>query len=558
MDYLRLIKDKEEEEASLYTRMQTDSDLLYLRKYVMLDTHKHRVPDLINVTLNKPAVFAANVLSSLGGTSQQTVVECAKESFDTHYIEEFQEAALNAANLRLQKRGDPLLNPFADTQLCIRGRTARRVLFRMEDDVLIPDIANWDGRYIRYEMGLGGPVWGANKTTRSKYKVMSDYDYEPKGKTAEVIDVWDDEHNEVWIDGKIRLEQGHDFGYCPIVIECVPLGYGDILLDTNRIEHVGESIFFLIRDIIPELNRLVTILQTLNMKAVKAPVKHKMKDGRTADPGEYEDIMASGSITAVDPEGDITPIDYGDAKQSAQMVYGMLDKAMQEGSVSSVELGNLQFPLSAVALVEIGEGQDRVFLPRLQTKALLNQATAEMFTQQVIEIGGTVELGTPGHKRKFNTSKLEGEYETTYKYFVKSPKIDIARMSVAQAAERYYDYETILTDILQVEDPKEIVQKRYAQLAEQVDVNTANPILIHRIILSLLDRAEDGDDNAAREAKMMTTAMMVRGAMPLGPASTTMTGGSTGPNNTQPIVPLLGAGGQVGGLPAPTTAPVGG
>ncbi len=549
-DYIRLIRDKEEEQFTLDARMQTDSDLLYLRKYVLMDTHAHKVPDLINVTLNKAAVFAANVLSSLGGTSEQTVVLAANESFDTHYIEEFQEAAYNMANARLQKAGKPLLNPFADTQLCIRGRTARRVLFRMEDDVPIPDIAAWDGRYIRYEMGETGPLWAAYKTTRSRAVIQSEYNHEIKGKTAEVIDCWDEDHNEVWIGGKKILEQEHDYGYTPVVIQVVSLGYGDQILDANRIEHEGESIFFLIRDILPELNRLITILQTLNMKLTKPPVKHKMKEGRQADPGEYEDIMASGSITATDPEGDIAPIDYGDAKQAAQMVYTLLEKAIQEGSVTSIELGNLQFPLSAVALVEIGEGQDRVFLPRLQAKALLNQATAEMFTKQVMQIGGTIELGTPGHKRKFNTKKLEGEYETTYKYFVKSPKTDIARMSIAAQAEKYYDPETILTDILQVEDPKLIMQRRYSHLAEVIDPN----ILRHRIIMNLLELAEKGDENAAREAKLMTLGM---GAPPIAgnapPAGTTMTGGSTGPGNTQPLVPLLGKGGQVGGLPAPVS-----
>lgn len=551
IDYIRLIKEKEEEEASLYKRMQVDSDMLYLKKYVMRDTHAHKVPDIINVTLNKPAVFAANVLSSLGGTSQQTVVEAGKESFDGHYVEEFQDAAYNAANARLQRRGFPLLNPFADTQLCLRGRTARRVLFRMEDDVLIPDIATWDGRYIRYEMGEKGPIWCAYKTTRSKALIEEYYHFEIKGKTAEVVDIWDDEHNEVWIEGKKRLEQEHSYGYTPIVIQTVPLGYGDILLDTNRIEHVGESIFFLIRDIIPELDRLVTILQTLNMKAIKPPTQYPNKDGKDAEPPEYDEAMSMGAITSVDLQGGLKPVDYGDAKQAAQMIYGILEKAEQEGSVSSIELGNLQFPLSAVALVEIGEGQDRVFLPRLQTKALLNQQTAEMFTKQVIEIGGTVELGTPGHKRKFVTHKLEGEYETTYKYFVKSPKTDIARMSVAAAAKEFYDFETILTDILQVEDPKLIMQRRYSQLAETIDLNTANPVLIHRVILNLLDLAEKGDDNAAREARMMTIAMAARGVMPTGPASTTLTGGSTTAENTQPLVPLLGAGSQVGGLPAP-------
>ncbi len=542
MDYLRLIKEKEEEQASLDKRMQGDSDLVYLVPYVMRDPKNHRVPDLINMTLNKPAVFASHVISSLGGVGQQTEVVSSKEGWDGHYIEEFQDYAYNAANQRLQKAGKPLLNPFADIQLCLRGRTARRVTFQLEDDGVKAEITPWDGRYIRYEMGETGTEWAAYKTMRSRATILREWNIDIKGKTAEVIDVWDDIHNEVWIEGKIRHEQEHYYGYCPVVVMSVSLGYGDCLLDANRIEHEGESIFFLIRGIIPELNRLVTILQTLNMKAVKPPMQNKSKEGKTADPGEYEEVMASGSITSTDESGGLVPIEYGDAKNAANMVYGLLEKAIQDGSVTSIDLGNLQFPLSAVALVEIGEGQDRVFLPRLQAKALLNQATAEMFTDQCIKMGGNIQIGTKGHKRTFSTKKLEGEYETTYKYFTKSPKLDIARMSVAQAAERWYDEETILTDVLHVEDPQKIIERRYSKLAEVIDPN----ILRHRIIMNQLKLAEDGDENAAVEAKMLAMGLQVGPQ----PASTTRTGGSTKSTNTQPIVPLLGAGGAVGGIPS--------
>ncbi len=540
MDYLEAVKLKEEEESLLYARMKQDTNLLYLAKYVIRDSKKMAVPDVINMTLNRPAVFAANVISSLGGTSQQTVVEAQKDSVDTHFIEEFQDAVYNAANTRLQKLKIQALNPFADIQLCIRGRTGRRVLCRDEEGILVPDIMPWDGRYVTYETGVDGLGWAAYKTTRTKARIEAEYGVLVNGKTGEVLDVWDTEHNEVWIDGKLQVDQAHPYGYTPVVIEGVSLGYGSALLDLDRIEHEHESIFFLIRDIIPEMNRLVTILQTLNMLAIKPPIKQKMKDGRTATPSDYDDVMSMGANTAIDAEGDIGPIDYGDAKEAAQMVYGILEKALQQGSMTDIDLGNLQFPLSAVALVEIGQGRDQVFLPRLQSKALLNQATAEMFTKQVLAIGGTIELGTPGHKRKFNTGKLEGEYGTTYKYFTKDQKSDIARMSIAEAASKWYPRKHIYTEVLQVEDPDGMEQDWYAQLAEQMSPN----VMRHRIIEHLLERAEkEGDENAAREAKMLAAEIgqTVEGAM---------TGNLSAP---QPIVPLMPKSGQVEAIPSSAT-----
>ena len=97
----------------------------------------------------------------------------------------------------------------------------------------------------------------------------------------------------------------------------------------------------------------------------------------------------------------------------------MLDKAMQEGSLSAFDLGTFSQPMSAIALIEIGEGRDQVFAPRLGARGMMNQQMADMIIEQVSQIGGSVELGTKGHKRTFETSMLEGEYETHYQYFVK-------------------------------------------------------------------------------------------------------------------------------------------
>ena len=543
-DYLTLVKDKKQELSLLHARMQADSNLAYLQKYVLKDAQGARVPDIINVTLNRPAIFAANVISALGGASQQTIVESDNKQVDSNEIEQFQEAAFAAADALLMKMpGQAMLHPFADAQLCLRGRAARRVLFRVENGGLKPDIMPWDSRYTYYEAGGDGILWAAHETRRSRTRIQAEYGIVVSGKDAEVLDVWDDVHNEVWIEGKKQVEQGHSYGETPVVVQVVSLGYGNILMDSGRVEREGESIFFLVRDIVPELNRLASILQTLNMKAVKPPAVENRKGG--GEPGEYEERLGMASITGLDVGEGIATINYGDAKRSAEMLYQIIEKAMQAGSLTDVDLGNLQFPLSAVALVELGEGRDQVFIPRLQAKALLNRATAEMFTRQVIQIGGTVKLGTPGHKRSFSARKLGGEYETTYKYFTKSPKIDIARMSVAEAAMPFFDKETILRDILMVEDWQGAMRKYYYYMAEKVD-----PLVLrHRIIMAMLDLAEAGDENAAREAKLMAASM----GMTLAQVRAGQLPKPSEPEpgrSERPLVPLLGQGGQVGGIPS--------
>jgi len=445
-------------------------------------------------------VFAANVISALGTASEQGIVETENKGIDTKYVEDFQKAAFTSANARLQRQGKLPLNPFLDEQACIRGGAAARCIFRMKDGVLIPDITPWDTRFVTYEMGETGLDYAAYHTTRTKDKIEAEYGIVIVAKEAKVLDVWDAEHNEVWVDEEKVLEQQHSFGFTPVVVQLVSLG--SMLADQDALQHHGESIFFLIRDVIPELNRLVSILQTLNMKAVKPPMKYKTEAGAQATPPEYEDATSMGAITSVDE--DIAPIDYGDAKRSAQMALALFDTALQEGSVSSADLGMIGSPpASGVRALIAGENRDQIYTPRLNLKAEMKKGLAEMFTQQVIQIGGSVELGTLGHKRNFETRKLEGEYETTYKYIVKSAALDAGRASLAAAYGDMIPKKAKREEILLRDDPDgDDRQSRWEEIERIVPA-----IKINRDIRALFEMAEMGDKNAELEAEIASNFM---------------------------------------------------
>ena len=554
LDYPKLIKEQDEELSELDARMQTDSDLLHLTPYIMrsapdINGKRHAIPNIINTTLNKPAVFGANVVSALGAVKEQIIIESKDPNFDTHKAEEFLEAVFKAANNRLLNRGFALLNPFADAQLCFRGRTARRILIREEEGILIPDIMPWDGRYVRYKIGDDGLEWAALKLLRSKREIEQDYGIVITEAQGTILDVWDKEHNEVWVDnkrvsigkdGKPRKEK-HNYGFVPVVLQTVPLGYGNILMDEGRLKDEGESIFFLIRDIIPQLNMLVSILATLNFLTVKKPIQFPSSGGTIAEPPEYDKVMRPGSATSVEPGNLIQTIDFGDAIRATDLLNQRLEKGLQEGSYTDIDIGNVRQPFSAVALITIGESRDQIYLPRLASKELLNEATAEMIRKQCQQIGGTLRFGEEGSNQKFSSAILNGEYRISYKYFIKDPKRDIARMAQAQQAKEWYPRKYIYSEVLQVEDPDGLERDLYSELAPQVDPN----ILKHRIIMSLLDKADEGDENAAREAKIMAMGMglsieqMRAGIMPQIPEIATP---------AEEAVPLLPEGGRVGGL----------
>jgi len=545
-DYPKLIKEQDEELSELDARMQTDADLLYLVPYIMqslpdIEGKRHTIPDIINTTLNKPAIFGANVVSALGSVKEQIIIESEDPDFDTHEVEQFFETVFAAANRRLMERGFALLNPFADAQLCFRGRTARRILVREEKGLLVPDITLWDGRYVRHKSGDSGLEWAALKMRRSKREIEQDYGIVITENQGIVLDIWDKEHNEVWVDTKQVKEQEHSYEFVPVVLEIVPLGYGNMLLDKGRLKNEGESIFFLIRDIVPQLNMLVSILATLNFLTVKKPIQTPSGQGVTAEPPEYDKAMKPGSSTSVEPGNLIQTIEFGDAIRATDLLNQKLEKALQEGSYTDIDIGNVRQPFSAVALITIGESRDQTYLPRLASKELLNKASAEMVRKQCQAIGGTLRFGEEGDNKSFSSAILDKQFHIGYKYFIKDPKRDIARMAQAGQAKEWYPRKYIYSEVLQVEDPDGLERDWYSELAAQIDPN----ILKHRIIMSLLAKADEGDENAAREAMIMAMGMgvsieqMKAGVMPEIPEMAT-------PGES--IVPLLPEGGRTGGI----------
>jgi len=472
------------------------------------------------------------------------IVEFEDKNLDTAYIEDFIKAAMLAANNRLTRQGRFPINPFIDQQMCWRGRAAVRCLFRVADGVLIPDISLWDSRFTYYEMGQDGLGWGAFEGYRTKDLILAEYPKaNVKGKSGLVLDAWDKKINRVYVDGEKVKEQTNPYDYPPVVTQVVPMG--SMLADDDEIKNRGESIFFLIRDLIPELNRLVSIMQSLNLKALDNALLWKTKDGAGQLP-DYEKLTKPGSITKAEIGGGDEPVSYGELKREAYLLHQIIEQRIRWGTMEVVGVGDLPGPLSAVALIEIGEGRDQVFLPRLSARGLLKQQLADMIIDQVLKSGeSSVEIGTRGHKRSFQTSKLKGEYEIQYKYFIKSPKVDVARFSMAAAAGDLIPDKAKRRDILQREDPEEDERQLRWEEAERL----SPAVKIDRTIRGLLELAKRGDKSAELEAEMLSAEMGVSLKQML-EGNTSQVPKPEEAQKPQPLLPMFGGGGSSGRKPA--------
>ena len=508
MDYKKAFDNKKGEFAELHARMDTDADLVNLSAYTLKDINGKAVPRSISVTLNDPAIFAANVESSLGNAVEQVVVESEDKKLDTTYIEDAIRAIFASADYRLSRQGKFPLNPIFDQYMCRRGRGAARCLFRIDSKTgeFIPDITPWDTRYVYYAMGTEGLAWAAYETTRNKDDIEAEYpDVKIKGTSAQVIDLWTPDHNEVYIDGKKQFEQPHNFGVTPVCIQVVPLG--SMLVEKNTRKYEGESIFFLIRDLVPELERLVSLIQSLNQKELDHALLWKSSEGKAAKPPEYKDLDTPGVITPTEIQGGAEPVNFGQLKQQAWLVHSIMQTRVEKGSLSSFDLGTFTQPMSAVALIQIGEGRDQVFLPRLGARGLLKQQLGYMGLDQLINLGQkSVEIGVKGHKRTFEVAKLQGEYSLEFKYFVKSPMLDMARYQQAMSAvaSKITSRHTARREIAQLEDPEgEERQLDWEEIEEMVPA-----IKLRRKIKSLYDMAERGDNDARLDAELAEETLM--------------------------------------------------
>lgn len=499
-DYLQRVKEKKEEKSELIERYKIDSDLLYLKKYVMMSPDgRNKVPDVINVTLSLPGRFANDVISVLGTAREQAIVESEDKNLDTTYIEDFRKAAFTAANALLRWE----LNPWFDFHSCIRGGCAAKCIFQIVDGILVPGITQWDIRYVTSEGMAQDPDWTAYETKKTKDVIASEAwakekDFTISAKSATVLEVLDREHLEIWVDSKKIYEQKHKFGYTPVVLKKVSLG--SMLADEDSLAHQGESIFFLIREAIPELNRLVSIMQTLNFIALKPPKGWASREGQTGEVPEYKEVMGSASITPQDIGGGIVDINFGDAQRSAQVALAIMDKGIREATVAASDLGVIESPpASGVRAMVAGESRDQLLSPRLGVKALMNQGLADMFTEQVIQIGGSIELGSTRLKRKFETSKLDGQYEGYYKYTIKSASVDAGRASLAAAYGNLIPDRAKRVEILQREDPDGDETQLNIEAAERLSPS----IKIYRVLDSLIK------EDREYEAKLMAAELGV-------------------------------------------------
>ncbi|MBW2559393.1 MAG: hypothetical protein JRE40_00915 [Deltaproteobacteria bacterium] len=540
--YMKKIKQAEKDNSDLYARMDADKELYLLEPFVYRGYDGKKMDRVRNVTLNAPAVYAEQVKSTLSGANQQVVVEGILDD-KANKVETFVNALFNDVDEAISDQGDAGLFPYMVEQAAIRGRLAARVVIVEGDDGTYVDVKPWDARFMVYKVKGRKLEFAAFKSYRSKEDLEEEYGIVVRKRKCEVWDYWDDKVNRVYADGHCIYEQAHDLGVVPVAIVVVPSGTG--LRDQDAFKHQGESIFSLNRDLYPELNRIATIMQSLNEMYLRPAVQRASKAGEDAEPVTKYPYQ-SGTVWNVETEGGgFYPMPVADIHRATTYLHATIEQYLQRGALPSIDYGNLTFPLSAVALSNLGDKADKLYIPRLHALGMFYRQVAQLVILQMKGLEGGLDLGETGRKASFSFDNLDGEYSIKFQYFAQAPSQDIANHAVAAQAVAFLDEDTIRRRILKLQDPEGVKDRRLCDMAAAIDPVVGMLRMVHSLIdIAKKDDAKDVEARVLFEQVKILLRQRKQGQMAPPQQGAASQGPAQGGDNS--LVPLLD-GGQGGG-----------
>jgi len=483
----KLIDSREKEMKPIFDRMDEDEKLYHLKPYKMTDpTTKKEVPDVVNVTFPDPQMFITKAQAIIGAATKQAVIEGeGLPEKQPPTIEKFIDDIGYMINERLNRRGKISLDSFIIKQICLRGRIAARSCIRLDEQKnLVPDVLPNDTRHFLCDYDGEDMVWGAPLYRRPRSQIEKQYpDAKVNGSYGEIRDFWDDKQNIVFVDKKIVKEQENIYKYPPFVESICPIG--SELETADAIEHEGESILWPNRALYPEMNRVASLMQTLNYLSLFPGMQYENEDGEGANKPEKAPY-GSRKVLPVPKGGGYKALPIHDIKNATRHFYSILEGRLQRASLTSLDYGNLTFPLSAVAYTEVTSGRNDIFLPRIQAIALFYQPLYRMIINQYLAIGKTLKLGKTGNQNNYSKADLKGDYTIKFRFFTQSKQQTAADLSIANAAWGRLPDDYILRELMGVQDPDGLMTQLKSQEAERLD----EVLFLYRRACALLDEAE--------------------------------------------------------------------
>ncbi len=509
------ISEKEGELGTLYARMDKDRDIVFLNAYTLKGFkggpyQDREIPNTVSMTMNRPAVFANAFTMLLQKSELQLEVE-GKSDTQNKKVEDYLNDLYYTMDVGLKPYKIASLKAWLCNHVAIRGPIGARFTW---DKTGKPSCLPMDMRFCPFETGPTGVSKFAYHTWRSSASIKAEYEKVkgavlssiPTGTKIDVYDYWDNEKNVVLANGQTILEVENVYGFPPAVIDFPSTGF--MLMDNGYEDKWAESIFFMIRDLIPEWNRLMSIQQTKAIEIIKPRYSHQVKD-QTQAPQSYPEIGAN------------TPYNEGEEPhllQSMDITQGFagaeksLDNAIQTGGISESELGNVDLDRTAVWISAQTEIRNKSLIPRLECIESFYRQASEMLIRQynLLDFEDPIPLGRNSNKKQYKPKELgdPDTYTIDVRFMPDNSQQKIANYSLAISLKGTLSEDTIIRDVIQSDDPDGEIDKKRAEEARQ-----SNPVIFYYDLAErLLDIADtkfaDEKQRYIRQAKIMADRMV--------------------------------------------------
>ncbi len=454
----------------IFPRMDEDEKLWTNEPYTLVDAEGNPMEKVVNVTMNDARVFGERVLAVLNESEERIEVNGQRngkelDGHQSNVIEDWWHDLMYAANEHLNEILMPDFDTYVWEQIAIRGGAIGRILLSQDKYGFNVDLLPPDRRKCIYAVGAMGLSKVAFWDTLDKDMCREEYpEYKPIGEAITRWDYWNNYEEVIFLDGKFYEAIPNKCGHPPFAIALCQQG---TFLDTSTraLRMRGDSIFSANRELYPELNRIASILETMNLLSLSPPQVFYSESGKKLPD---EPIYRQGRVVAMKIGEKIEKIETPDIQGSGRFFIATLGGALQRGSISNIDWGNLQFQLSQVAIATLAGASRQVFTPRIGTMGRFKRLLCKEARWQFNYFNLSANIGRTGNKRIYTPDDLAGEYTVDFEYLTSLPEETAAAYGLANMAQRWMDDRSIRKTILKYSDYDDIDEKYLIQTAQKV------------------------------------------------------------------------------------------
>jgi len=482
-DTWAIVQDRVQALDLLYKRMDATEEMLYMKDFKLRDFEDtHDLSNVINVTGNRAATYGHRVVENLASYKWQTVVEGNITQKEAATIEEFLDASLAQTNIFLSENSEdvPDLYTFWAKHICNRGRIGVHWMAWVEDGEYKIHCVPLDMRWTPYVKGR----WICPIYFRKKDDLEEELEgYEKRAKDGggdfqkvtlpttgeiEVRDFWNTKKNELWVTSKLVYSQKNSFGRLPFVTVVAPSG--NMFRSKGFAEHEGEDIYFLVKKLDKELNRMLSIEQTIGMD-IRYPAMTQSRENFDSRPADH--VPETGEVGVVRKGEEFQLVPRGDLNKASQAARTDVLRMIDEGAPMAPR-AFLQ-PPSAVEVATEVELLNQLFQSRVTALQMgLSQLYRLMIEMAIIagkDAGNEIEMGSRRKRKHFRVVQLKDpeDYEISCRLMLKNTKLEIVNEARAMAMWGRAPTAYILRDVLMVQDPDAWMRELELEQARKAD-----------------------------------------------------------------------------------------